>query len=158
MPLWTRLSRYFKALTGAAALACALLPGMARADTIRLADMLRGITVTQAQCAAIHQTVWVQAMEQDFCIRYSPSYLCPLRLLRGLEGLHEWLQLTDLPDAFVVTLQNVRRDEYLLIPMWYVRDMPNEPSYEQFKIKLAETPRISCVLLDGYRKFDSSLQ
>lgn len=70
MPLWTRLSRYFKALTGASALACTLLPGVARADTIRLADMLRGITVTQAQCAAIHQTVWVSVMEQDFCIRY----------------------------------------------------------------------------------------
>src|SRR5690606_2931300 len=57
-------------LARAAAIACALLPGPAGADVIRLSDMLRGIVVTEAQCAAIHQTVWVTVMEQDFCIRY----------------------------------------------------------------------------------------
>lgn len=70
MPFWTKFSLKFMALAGAAGLFCALLPGPARADVIRLSDMLRGIAVTEAQCAAIHQTVWVTAMERDFCIRY----------------------------------------------------------------------------------------
>jgi hypothetical protein len=70
MPFWTRFSIYFRTLAGVIALACALLPGPARSDVIRLSDMLRGITVTEAQCAAIHQTVWVSVMEKDFCIRY----------------------------------------------------------------------------------------
>ena len=42
----------------------------AAADIIRKEDMLRGITMTRAQCAAIADTVWVTASGRDFCVRY----------------------------------------------------------------------------------------
>ena len=42
----------------------------AGADIIKKEDMLRGFTMTRAQCAAIQQTVWVNAYDQDFCVRY----------------------------------------------------------------------------------------
>ena len=70
MPKTAIYPKLLKTLAGAALFAATLLPLPARADTIRLADMLNGIAVTEAQCAAIHQTVWVSAMERDFCIRY----------------------------------------------------------------------------------------
>jgi pimeloyl-ACP methyl ester carboxylesterase len=73
MPFWTGFSRNLRALAAAGAITGTLAPGAAGADVIRLSDMLRGIAVTQAQCAAIHQTVWVEAMEQEFCIRYYVS-------------------------------------------------------------------------------------
>jgi len=44
-----------------------------RAEVLPVSEMLRGITITQAQCAAIPQTVWVNAMGQIFCIRYFMS-------------------------------------------------------------------------------------
>lgn len=74
MPKTAIYPKLLKTLAGAALLAATLLPLPARADTIRLADMLNGIAVTEAQCAAIHQTVWVSAMERDFCIRYYISH------------------------------------------------------------------------------------
>ena len=37
---------------------------------IPVADMMRGITMTQAQCAALPQAVWVNVMGRDFCMRY----------------------------------------------------------------------------------------
>jgi hypothetical protein len=42
----------------------------ANADIIRKADMLRGITMTRAQCGATPQTVWLTVDRQDFCVRY----------------------------------------------------------------------------------------
>lgn len=42
----------------------------AGADIIRKEDMVRGITMTRAQCAAIERTVWVHVHGQDFCVRY----------------------------------------------------------------------------------------
>jgi hypothetical protein len=42
----------------------------ARAEIIPVADMLRGTHVTQAQCAARPDAVWVTAYGYDFCIRY----------------------------------------------------------------------------------------
>ena len=42
----------------------------AAADIIRKEDMLRGITMTRAQCTAIADTVWVTASSRDFCVRY----------------------------------------------------------------------------------------
>ena len=42
----------------------------ARAHTVSIADMLRGITTTLAQCAATPSTVWVKADGREFCIRY----------------------------------------------------------------------------------------
>jgi pimeloyl-ACP methyl ester carboxylesterase len=44
-------------------------PG-AGADIIKSEDMLRGITMTRAQCDATPQTLWVSAFGQDFCVRY----------------------------------------------------------------------------------------
>jgi hypothetical protein len=55
-------------LTGLVLLLTAALP--ARAHIVPLADMLRGIRMTQAQCAAIPMTVWLKVMGRDFCIRY----------------------------------------------------------------------------------------
>jgi hypothetical protein len=42
----------------------------ARADIIKKEDMLRGITMTRAQCAAIEEAVWVNVAGRDFCVRY----------------------------------------------------------------------------------------
>ena len=58
------------------------------AEIIRAADMLRGIQMTEAQCAARPQTVWVRAAEQEFCVRYYLSTaggrgVLPLVFLRG---------------------------------------------------------------------------
>jgi hypothetical protein len=43
---------------------------LARAHIVPLVDMLQGIRMTPAQCAAIPQTVWVQPNGREFCIRY----------------------------------------------------------------------------------------
>jgi hypothetical protein len=56
-----------RALTVAAALLAATA---AHADIIKVDDMLRGITITRAQCAATPQTVWVRVYGSDFCVRY----------------------------------------------------------------------------------------
>jgi hypothetical protein len=40
------------------------------ADIIKKEDMLHGITMTRAQCAAIAQTVWLNVSGHDFCVRY----------------------------------------------------------------------------------------
>ena len=42
----------------------------AQAHIVPVADMLRGIRMTPAQCAAIPMTVWLKVMGRDFCIRY----------------------------------------------------------------------------------------
>ena len=55
----------------AVALAVTLLAATtARADIIKKDDMLRGIVMTRAQCAAAPQAVWVSAFKQEFCVRY----------------------------------------------------------------------------------------
>lgn len=55
----------------ALALTAALLPATgARAEIIKVDDMLRGVTVTRAQCMATGQTVWVRVHDRDFCVRY----------------------------------------------------------------------------------------
>ncbi|MBX9827949.1 MAG: hypothetical protein K2Y27_23475 [Xanthobacteraceae bacterium] len=61
------------ALTGALLSLCAAAP--ARAHIIPVADLVRGITVTQAQCAALPQAAWLNGlghkfMGREFCIRY----------------------------------------------------------------------------------------
>jgi hypothetical protein len=43
------------------------------AATIKIDDMIRGITTTHAQCALQPQAVWVTADGQDFCVRYYVS-------------------------------------------------------------------------------------
>ncbi len=55
-----------------AALLC-LLPlaaAGARAEIIPAAEMVRGITMTRVQCAAIPNTVWVASLGHHFCVRY----------------------------------------------------------------------------------------
>jgi hypothetical protein len=42
----------------------------AGADIIKRDDMLRGVTMTRAQCAAISQALWLNVYGQDFCVRY----------------------------------------------------------------------------------------
>jgi hypothetical protein len=42
----------------------------AQAQIVSVADMLRGIAATPAQCAAIPHAVWVKADGREFCIRY----------------------------------------------------------------------------------------
>ncbi len=55
----------------AAALGCLALPtAPARAETIAVADMLRGIDMTPGQCAMLPSAVWVTSMGRGFCIRY----------------------------------------------------------------------------------------
>jgi len=55
-------------LTAAVLLLGAAAP--ARAHIIPVADLIRGITVTQAQCATLAQAVWINVMNREFCIRY----------------------------------------------------------------------------------------
>jgi hypothetical protein len=42
----------------------------ASADIIKKDDMLRGITMTQTQCDTINETVWVNVLGRNFCVRY----------------------------------------------------------------------------------------
>jgi len=42
----------------------------AQAEIFRVADMVRGVLITQAQCADIQNAVWVTAMGESVCMRY----------------------------------------------------------------------------------------
>jgi len=73
MPNLKNTRRSIRALRLLPALAvAALLSGVtgASADIIKKEDMLRGVTITRPQCAAIDQAVWVNAAGRDFCARY----------------------------------------------------------------------------------------
>jgi dienelactone hydrolase len=55
----------------AIALACALLLASgAGAEIFKKEDLLRGITITHAQCDATAQTLWLNVDGRDFCVRY----------------------------------------------------------------------------------------
>ena len=54
----------------AGALMLPLMASPALGELITATDMLRGITITQAQCTAIPQTVWVTSLGRPFCVRY----------------------------------------------------------------------------------------
>jgi hypothetical protein len=56
----------------AAALLCSVA-APAQAEIFRVADMVRGVLITQAQCADIQNAVWVTAMGESVCMRYYPS-------------------------------------------------------------------------------------
>ncbi len=58
-------ARWVIALTGLLSIV-----SVARADIIKKADMLHGITIGQAECQAIRDTVWVNVDGRDFCVRY----------------------------------------------------------------------------------------
>jgi hypothetical protein len=66
---WFPGSRPIVRLAAATALALSAA-APAHAHIVPLADMLHGIRMTPAQCASIPQTVWVNAMGRDYCIRY----------------------------------------------------------------------------------------
>lgn len=55
---------------GAALIVSLLTAIAARADIISMSDVARGITMTQQQCAAIPQAVWITVYGRNFCIRY----------------------------------------------------------------------------------------
>jgi hypothetical protein len=61
--------RVLTALVGAL-LTLPRLASPAGAEVITASRMLHGITLTQAQCAAIPQTVWVTSFGRPFCVRY----------------------------------------------------------------------------------------
>src|ERR1700680_3183796 len=42
----------------------------AGAEIFKKEDLLRGITITHAQCDATAQTVWLNVHGRDFCVRY----------------------------------------------------------------------------------------
>jgi hypothetical protein len=73
----------------AAALAVLLLGvPSGRGETVLSAVFGPGISITQAQCATIQQSVWVNALKHDFCIRYYLSTaggegLWPVVFLQG---------------------------------------------------------------------------
>jgi dienelactone hydrolase len=63
-----RLRPLFMALSGLAVLLGATLPS--HGHVVSVADQLRGITMTEAQCAALPQAVWLGVMSRNYCIRY----------------------------------------------------------------------------------------
>jgi hypothetical protein len=70
------IDRLLRALRTAAAWALTTIvlilpsPKFARADIITMTDIARGIVMTQAQCAAVPQAVWIIAMGRNLCMRY----------------------------------------------------------------------------------------
>ena len=53
------------------ALAASLFAALpARADIIKFSALMRGLTMTQEQCSALPQAVWVTASGKSFCMRY----------------------------------------------------------------------------------------
>ncbi len=94
-----------------AATALALLAAQpARADIITMADIARGIVMTQAQCAAIPQAVWISALGRSLCMRYYLSIAGgtgsrPVVFLQGDLGFNvdpktgAWLVPPGLPDT-----------------------------------------------------------
>jgi hypothetical protein len=81
MPPWS--SRDRRGWTTVAALAATMLVLMAQSASSRTtssdpslldpAAMVRGVSMTQAQCATLPTAVWVRAMGRHFCIRYYVS-------------------------------------------------------------------------------------
>jgi len=55
---------------GAAIVVTLLAATPAPADIVAMADVARGIVMTQAQCEAIPQAVWVEALGRNLCMRY----------------------------------------------------------------------------------------
>ncbi len=109
--------RHWLGAAAAAAIACGPLAGtQARAHVVPVADMVRGIEMTRRQCDAIAQTVWVQALGRDFCIRYYLSTAGGIGLQAAvfLQGDKPWRlsrrdwQFTVPPDAKDVNTADLR--------------------------------------------------
>ena len=81
--LRSRLHPLLMALTALALLLVATLPSLGH--VVSVADQLRGLTMTEAQCAALPQAVWLHGVDRNlgrnFCIRYYLS-------TAGGEGAH----------------------------------------------------------------------
>ena len=57
--------------TGAILLGAALTtPTASMAETLRWQDLFHGVVITQTQCAALPQAVWVSPRGRPFCMRY----------------------------------------------------------------------------------------
>jgi hypothetical protein len=61
------------ALAGLVLAASPWIAEPARAEIIPIASLVRGVTMTAAQCAARSDTVWVTAFNRSVCIRYYVS-------------------------------------------------------------------------------------
>jgi hypothetical protein len=90
MPLSVRTHRFRpRRIVVLAAIGAAIaITTAARADTVTVADMLRGINKTADQCAATPQAVWVNAMGRNYCMRYylasgSSDQRRPILFLQG---------------------------------------------------------------------------
>jgi dienelactone hydrolase len=65
----TDVSRHWR--TGAALIAASLiLAAPTRAETITVAEMLRGVTKTPEQCSFTPSAVWIKALGRSYCMRY----------------------------------------------------------------------------------------
>jgi len=72
MPILQQIQRdTVRAVLAGAVLVLPLLAATpTHAEVIRAADMLQGVTITQPQCAAVPDTVWVKVFGRPFCVRY----------------------------------------------------------------------------------------
>jgi hypothetical protein len=68
-----RLASSCRIALAAGALALPLATVPARAEIIPAAEMLRGVTITRQQCAALPYSVWVESLGRRFCVRYYVS-------------------------------------------------------------------------------------
>jgi len=95
---------------GTAVILSLLAAVAARADIILMTDVARGIVMTQPQCAAIPQAVWINAMGRNLCMRYYLSTAGgegsrPVVFLQGDLGFNvdpktgAWLVPPGLPDT-----------------------------------------------------------
>jgi dienelactone hydrolase len=57
-------------LTGLTLAAALLAAVPARAEIIKFSALMRGLTMTSEQCAALPQAVWITASGNSFCVRY----------------------------------------------------------------------------------------
>jgi len=66
-----RLSTITRGVPRALALLAALIAASSvEAEIFKKEDLLRGITITRAQCDATEQTLWLNVRGRDFCVRY----------------------------------------------------------------------------------------
>jgi len=100
------MGRALRAATLAGVLTAATSAG---AEIIKKEDMLRGITITHAQCDATPQTLWLNVHGRDYCVRYYLSTvggegLRPVVFLQGDQKLKldaktwTWIDTSEVKD------------------------------------------------------------
>jgi hypothetical protein len=103
-------SRLIAALLSASALALSIATTTpAKANIVTVDEMMRGITMTQAQCAVLPSAVWVRVDGSQFCIRYYLSNaggtnLWPAVFMQGdylgtLSGDNRWMPGPNVKDV-----------------------------------------------------------